>query len=59
MKQLELANRLREGLAKHANEVEASAAAKHYDVSVISENLVLGLLKSLLGLMNLRNLNVA
>lgn len=59
MKQVELANRLREGLAKHANEVEASAAAKHYDVAVVSENLVLGLLKELLELTNLRNLNTA
>jgi len=59
MKQLELANRLREGLARHASEVEASAAAKHFDVSVISENLVLGLLKALLDLKNLRNLNAA
>ncbi|MCC7256728.1 MAG: SMEK domain-containing protein [Dokdonella sp.] len=57
MKQLELHNRLREQLAKVAYEVEAAVAAQHLDIAQISENLVLGLLKAVLGLRHLRNLN--
>ena len=58
MKHLELTNRLNEGLAKHSLEMEAAAAAQHFDAAKVSENLVAGLLKTLLGLKGIRNLNV-
>lgn len=58
MKQLDLANRFREHLASHSLEVEAAASAQHLDIAHVSENLIAGLLKSLLGLHHVRNRNV-
>ena len=57
MKQLELINQFREGLAEVSKEVEMSSAMSLYDINVICENLFCGIFRELYGFSGLRNLN--
>lgn len=57
MKQVELINQFKEGLAEVSREVEISAAMSFYDINLICENLFCDLFKELYGFSNLRNLN--
>lgn len=57
MKQLELINQFKEGLAEVSREVELSSAMSLYDINLICENLYCEIFKELYALPNLRNLN--
>jgi len=57
LKQVELINQFKEGLAEVSREVEISAAMSFYDINLICENLFCDLFKELYGFSNIRNLN--
>lgn len=57
MKQLDLLNELKDALGQLAYQIEASAAMQLYDVNKVAENLILGLMREIMGWQHLRNLN--
>lgn len=57
MNQLDLLNELKNSLGELTFQIDAAAAMQLYDINKVAENLVLGLMREIVGLHHLRNLN--